>query len=93
LNAIVRGADERGKRRHDIFASIAAAFILIGVSVYFFLLSVSLVNQESPRVTASLLSMVIGFASLSASVSLIRTALLARSADLILQRNRSNNKR
>lgn len=83
---------EAGPRRFELIASYIAAFILIGMSLYFFMLSVSLMSQSTPRVTAGLLSLIIGFASLSASVSILRTALLSRSAALILSKEEGRKK-
>ncbi|ADI31494.1 hypothetical protein [Staphylothermus hellenicus] len=59
----------------DIVAAIAG-FVLIGFSMYVFLISLQLmINRDVP---SSLLAALIGFVALSGGVSLIRTWSLAR---------------
>jgi len=69
--------EDRGRRRWELGVGLAAAFVLLAASIYFFLASVSLLSSENPRVTAGLLSVIIGFALLSASLSILKTAILA----------------
>jgi hypothetical protein len=57
-------------------ASLWAGVALIGISIYFFLASVTLISQQA--VVAALLSAVIGFVMLSTGASLIRTYVVAR---------------
>ena len=55
--------------------------VLIGVAVYFFLAAVSYM-AASQAVVAGLLSAVIGFATLSAGTSLIRTFVITRASEV-----------
>ncbi len=60
--------------------SLGTGLVLIGVAVYFFLAAVSYM-AASQAVVAGLLSAVIGFATLSAGTSLIRTFVITRAAE------------
>jgi uncharacterized membrane protein YagU involved in acid resistance len=60
--------------------SLWTGVALIGVSIYFFLASVSLLAAAT-AVVAGLLSAIIGFVMLSSGASLIRTYVLARIAE------------
>jgi divalent metal cation (Fe/Co/Zn/Cd) transporter len=64
----------------EVVLALIAALTLLGVSIYFFLLSISLMSYQRPRVTASLLALIIGFICLSSSLSLFKTALFSRTA-------------
>jgi hypothetical protein len=59
-------------------ASLWVGVVLIAISIYFFLASVSLISGTSPTVVAALLSAVIGFVMLSAGTTLIRTYVVAK---------------
>jgi uncharacterized membrane protein YagU involved in acid resistance len=61
--------------------SLWAGVVLIGISIYFFLASVSLISPPATAVVAGLLSAIIGFVMLSSGASLIRTYVLARIAE------------
>jgi uncharacterized membrane protein YagU involved in acid resistance len=60
--------------------SLWTGVALIGISIYFFLASVSLLAAAT-AVVAGLLSAIIGFVMLSSGASLIRTYVLARIAE------------
>lgn len=57
------------------------ALALILVSLYFFLISISLASAAEPNVTASLLSALIGFSVLSSGVTILRSWAIARAAE------------
>ena len=57
------------------------ALALILVSLYFFLLSISLASAAEPNVTASLLSALIGVSILSSGVTILRSWAIARAAE------------
>jgi len=57
-----------------------SAIVLLAASFYFFLLSINLVSGQTPNVTASLLSALIGFSVLSAGVTILRSWAIARAA-------------
>jgi uncharacterized membrane protein YagU involved in acid resistance len=61
--------------------SLWAGVVLLGISIYFFLASVSLISPSATAVVAGLLSAIIGFVMLSSGASLIRTYVLARIAE------------
>jgi len=61
--------------------SLWAGVVLIGISIYFFLASVSLISPPATAVVAGLLSAIIGFVMLSSGASLIRTYVLAHIAE------------
>lgn len=69
----------------DRFSIIAliAGLVLIGVSIYFFLLSVSLMMPGVYAIASGLAAIVIGFISLGAGVSLIRSYLIVRAAEKV----------
>ena len=69
---------ERGGMRLEAGASLALALVLAAASLYFFANSMALITQEEPRVAASIMAAVIGIVLLSASVTLIRTWVIAR---------------
>ena len=54
---------------------------LIAVAVYFFSYAVNYMLPQSQAVVAGLLSAIIGFASLSAGTSLVRTFVISRAAE------------
>lgn len=58
--------------------SLWAGMVLIAVSIYFFLASVTLISPPTQAVVAALLSAIIGFVMLSAGTSLIRTYVISR---------------
>jgi len=61
--------------------SLWAGVVLIGISIYFFIASVSLISPPATAVVAGLLSAIIGFVMLSSGASLIRTYVLAHIAE------------
>ncbi len=63
--------------------ALIAGLILIAVSVYFFLLSISLLMPEVYAIVSGLTSLVIGFITLGAGVSLIRSYIIVRAAEKI----------
>ncbi len=67
----------RDSRRYSSLAWLLA-YGLIGLSIYFLLLSVTYMASDEPHVAASLLSALIGFILLSAGSSIARTIILAR---------------
>ncbi|MCE4612232.1 MAG: hypothetical protein F7C07_00140 [Desulfurococcales archaeon] len=54
---------------------------LLLASFYFFLRSLDFLTTATPNVTASLLSALIGFSSLSAGVSILRSWAISRAAE------------
>lgn len=54
------------------------ALLLLGASFYFFINSLDFMTQQPPRVAASLLSAMLGLATLASSVTLFRAWLLSR---------------
>jgi len=60
--------------------SLVAAIVLLGAALYFFMISVSLMSFQQPRVTASLLALIIGFVCLSSSLNLFKLSLFSRAA-------------
>lgn len=60
--------------------SLAIGVVLISVAVYFFLAAISYI-ATTQAVVAGLLAAVIGFATLSAGTSLIRTFVITRAAE------------
>ncbi len=62
-------------------ASLWVGIALIGVSIYFFLASITLISPPTEAVVAALLSAVIGFVMLSAGTTLIRTYVVARAVE------------
>ena len=67
-----------GRMRLEAGVSIALAIVLAAASLYFFSNSMALITQDEPRVAASIMAAVIGIILLSASVTLIRTWVIAR---------------
>ena len=63
--------------------ALIAGLALIGVSIYFFLLSVSLMMPGVYAIASGLAAIVIGFISLGAGVSLIRSYLIVRAAEKV----------
>ena len=59
-------------------ASLWVGIALIAISIYFFLVSVTLISPPTQAVVAALLSAVIGFVMLSAGTTLVRTYVVAR---------------
>ncbi|MCE4612968.1 MAG: hypothetical protein F7C07_03965 [Desulfurococcales archaeon] len=66
----------RGKLRPDV--GLLVSILLLMVSLYFLNNSFILITEDPPRVAASLMAAVIGLALLSASITLLRTWLLAK---------------
>lgn len=64
--------------RLEAASTLSIAILLIIASIYFLNNSLKLIELEQPRVAASLLAAVIGLAMLSASVTLLRTWVVAR---------------
>lgn len=64
--------------RRFAVVSLWVGIALIAVSVYFFLASISLIQPPAQAVVAALLSAVIGFVTLSAGTTLVRTYVVAR---------------
>lgn len=58
--------------------SLWVGIALIVVSIYFFLVAVTLIQPPAEAVVAALLSAVIGFVMLSAGTTLVRTYVVAR---------------
>jgi formate-dependent nitrite reductase membrane component NrfD len=67
-----------GTPRKFAAASLWVGVVLIAVSIYFFLASVTLISPPSQAVVAALLSAIIGFVMLSAGTTLVRTYVVAR---------------
>ncbi len=67
-----------GGLRLEAGASLALALALAAASLYFFSNAMNLITQEEPRVTASIMAALIGIVLLSASVTLIRSWVVAR---------------
>ena len=65
-------------QRRFAAASLWVGILLIAVSIYFFLASVTLISPPAQAVVAALLSAVIGFVMLSAGTTLVRTYVVAR---------------
>jgi len=66
----------RGRLRLD--AGFLVAIFLLLASLYFLNNSFILITEDPPRVAASLMAAVIGLALLSASITLLRTWIMAR---------------
>ncbi|MCE4617278.1 MAG: hypothetical protein F7C32_01665 [Desulfurococcales archaeon] len=62
-----------------------SGIILLGVSIYFFMLGINLMGAGGgePRVAASLLATLVGFSTLSASVTLLRTWALTHTLEKV----------
>lgn len=73
------------RTRGIVALAIAAivAIVALGASVFFFLESVGLMARDTPYVTASILSALVGVALLSAATTVTRSLLLARVAERI----------
>ncbi len=69
-----------GIERKEVIVSFIAALTLLAFSIYFFMVSVSLMSYVQPRVTASLLALIIGFICLSGSLNLFKATLYSRAA-------------
>ncbi|MEB3774748.1 MAG: hypothetical protein GSR86_07485 [Desulfurococcales archaeon] len=68
-----------GRRlRLEAASTLSISILLIIASIYFLSNSLQLMQLDEPRVAASLLAAVIGLAMLSASVTLLRTWVIAR---------------
>lgn len=63
--------------------ALVAGIALIGVSIYFFLLSISLLMPEVYAIVSGLTSLVIGFITLGSGVSLIRSYIIVRAAEKV----------
>lgn len=59
-------------------ASFVVGVVLIAIAIFFFLEAVTYIQAPSTSVVAGLLSAVIGFATLSAGTSLIRSYLISK---------------
>jgi multisubunit Na+/H+ antiporter MnhB subunit len=68
----------RGRLRFD--AGLVIAILLLLASLYFLNNSFTLITEDPPRVAASLMAAVIGLALLSASITLLRTWIMARAS-------------
>jgi len=66
--------------RKEVVVSFVAAILLLAFSIYFFLVSVSLMSYPQPKVTASLLALIIGFVCLSGALNLFKATLYSRVA-------------
>ena len=64
--------------RLEAASTLSISVLLILGALYFLTNSLQLMQLEQPRVAASLLAAVIGLAMLSASVTLLRTWVIAR---------------
>lgn len=62
-------------------ASFVVGIVLIATAILFFLESVTYIQAPSTSVVAGLLSAVIGFVTLSAGTTLIRSYLISRVAE------------
>ena len=62
-------------------ASFIVGVVLIGLAIFFFLESITYIQAPSTSVVAGLLSAVIGFVTLSAGTTLIRSYLISRVAE------------
>lgn len=69
-----------GPRARDVTA-VGVSLSLLASSLYFFNNSVELMAGPEPRVAASLLSALIGVSLLSASITLLRTWIVARALE------------
>ncbi|MCE4600817.1 MAG: hypothetical protein F7C38_04550 [Desulfurococcales archaeon] len=57
------------------------ALLLLATGIYFLLNSMSLITGDPPRVAASLLAAILGLSLVSASVTLVRTWIIAERAE------------
>lgn len=64
--------------RLEAASTLSISILLILGSLYFLSNSLQLMQLDQPRVAASLLAAVIGLAMLSASITLLRTWVIAR---------------
>jgi ascorbate-specific PTS system EIIC-type component UlaA len=55
--------------------------VLISIAVYFFLAAITLISPPNYSVVASLLSAIVGFVMLSTGSSLIKTYVIAKTAE------------
>ena len=69
---------ERGRGRIAYGLTLVVGVVLIGVSIYFFFISIGL--MASYQVAASLLSALIGFTLLSAGTTILRSWIISRAA-------------
>ncbi len=67
----------KSKGREHIVA-LLAALVLLAFAIYFFMISISLMSYREPRVTASLLALIIGFVCLSSSLTLFKSTIYSR---------------
>jgi len=72
---------ERARSIVALAVAAIVAIVAVAASVFFFMESVGLLARDTPYVTASLLSALIGVALLSAATNVTRTLLLARAAE------------
>jgi membrane protein implicated in regulation of membrane protease activity len=63
--------------------ALVTGLVLIGISIYFFLLSVSLMMPGVYAIASGLAAIIIGFISLGAGVSLIKSYLIVRAAEKV----------
>jgi divalent metal cation (Fe/Co/Zn/Cd) transporter len=74
------------ERARSLVALVVGAIVAVsalGGSIFFFLESVGLMARDTPYVTASILSAIIGIALLSAATTVTRVLLLARVAEKV----------
>ena len=58
--------------------ALAFSIILLLASFYFFINALNLITLNEPKVAASILSTIIGIVTLSASITILRTWIIAR---------------
>lgn len=68
--------------------ALIIGIILIGISIYFFLLSISLLMPEIYAIVSGLTSLIIGFITLGSGVSLIRSYIIVKAAEKIEEREK-----
>jgi len=61
------------------------AVVALATSIFFLVESVGLLAAQPPRVTASIMSAIVGLALLSAATTISRVLLLARSAERVVE--------
>jgi len=61
------------------------AIVALASSIFFLVESVALLAAQPPRVTASIMSAIVGLALLSAATTISRVLLLARSAERVFK--------
>jgi hypothetical protein len=76
-------SDGEGCKAHTLSYLVAAivAIVALASSIFFLVESVGLLAAQPPRVTASIMSAIVGLALLSAATTISRILLLARAAE------------